>query len=96
MVDPGAAERAREVVGGLGAWEALAPVFGASPYLARLAMRRPEDLAAMLAGDPSATLDELLAGAELAAGLDDGAAELRRLKGRLHLLTALCDLGGVW
>ena len=25
-----------------------------------------------------------------------GAAELRRLKGRLHLLTALCDLGAVW
>ena len=98
IVDPAAAERAREVVGDLGAWPALAPVFAASPYLARLAARRPEDLAAMLAAEPMATLDVLLAAVGLAAELepDAGGAELRRLKGRLHLLTALCDLGRVW
>jgi glutamate-ammonia-ligase adenylyltransferase len=96
VVDPAAADRAREVVGALGAWEALAPVFAASPYLARLAVRRPEDLAAILAGDADATLAELLAETAEAADVEDGGARLRRLKGRLHLLTALCDLGGVW
>jgi glutamate-ammonia-ligase adenylyltransferase len=80
------------------AWPALAPVFAASPYLARLASRHPDDLEALLGAEPDAALRALVAEAETAGGLepDEGAAQLRWLKGRLHLLTALCDLGGVW
>ena len=98
VIDAAAAERAREALGDIPAWPSLAPVFAASPYLARLATRRPAELAAMLAADPAVTLDALLAGAEQGAALDPaaGGAELRRLKAGLHLLTALCDLGGVW
>jgi glutamate-ammonia-ligase adenylyltransferase len=95
VIDAAAAARAREAVGdGPGvaaAWPALAPVFAASPYLARLAGRRPDELEALLAAAPDAALDAIVAAADGA-----GAAELRRLKARLHLLTALCDLGGVW
>jgi [glutamine synthetase] adenylyltransferase / [glutamine synthetase]-adenylyl-L-tyrosine phosphorylase len=98
VIDAAAAERAREAMGEVAGWRALAPVLAASPYLARLVTRRPDDLRAILDGDPIATLDEVLSGAEEAAGLDPeaGGAALRRLKARLHLLTALCDLGGVW
>ena len=100
IVDPAAAERAREVLGteARGAWAALAPVFAASPYLARLAMRRPAELEALLAAEPATALEALVAeaGACAALGAAEGAAALRRLKARLHLLTALCDVGGVW
>jgi glutamate-ammonia-ligase adenylyltransferase len=102
IVDARAAERAREGLadapGVEVAWPALAPVFAASPYLARLALRRPQMLARLLAGDPDAELEALIGEAEAAAALDPeaGGAQLRRLKARLHLLTALCDLGGVW
>ncbi|HEY1751323.1 MAG TPA: bifunctional [glutamine synthetase] adenylyltransferase/[glutamine synthetase]-adenylyl-L-tyrosine phosphorylase [Caulobacteraceae bacterium] len=102
VIDDAAAERAREAVGGGAlaqrAWAALAPVFAASPYLARLAARRPAELEAMLAAEPAAALAAIVAEAEAAGGLEpaDGAARLRRLKARLHLITALCDLGGVW
>ena len=104
------------------AWPALAPVFGASPYLAGLARQRPERLAAILTEDAQARLAAILAGAEAVGGdagleadpdpgtgpalegsvletgsaLEAGKARLRRLKAELHLLTALCDLGGVW
>ncbi len=80
------------------AWPSLERVFGASPYLARLAMRHPIDLEAILAGDPKATLAALLRDVVAAGELPpaEGAATLRWLKGRLHLLTALCDLGGIW
>src|SRR4051794_5996661 len=111
VVDAGAAERAREVLaeaageGGWAAvleraWPALAPVFGASPYLAGLAKRRPQMLKAILEGDPDARLEAILSDAaalEAQAGDAEAVREgLRRLKARLHLLTALCDLGGVW
>ena len=86
-----------EAVGGHG-WPDLERVFGASPYLARLAMRHPTDLETILASDPQRTLEALLAETVRAGELapDDGAVALRRLKARLHLLTALCDLGGIW
>jgi glutamate-ammonia-ligase adenylyltransferase len=79
------------------AWPALAPAFAASPYLFGLARRRPEPLRDFLTGEPDARLAEIIA----ATGTLDGGAEaakapLRRLKADLHLLTALCDLGGVW
>jgi glutamate-ammonia-ligase adenylyltransferase len=106
VVDRAAAERVQEVIAGelpesgvvAEAWDALAPVFAASPYLSRLAIRHPQDLETLLLDDPDAALASLLAQAEAAGAMEpaDGAVELRRLKARLHLLTALCDLGGVW
>ena len=79
---------------------ALAPVFGAAPYLATLAVRRPERLRAILEGDPGARLEAILAETAAveahAVDADDVKSRLRALKGDLHLLTALADLGGVW
>lgn len=79
------------------AWSALAPAFAASPYLFGLARRWPDRLRAVLEDSPAGRLAGLLADTDaLAGGADDVRAPLRRLKGELHLLTALCDLGGVW
>lgn len=79
------------------AWGALEPVFAASPYLAGLARRWPDRLRRTLDGDPEARLADILAAADaLNAAPDEAKAPLRHLKAELHLLTALCDLGGVW
>jgi glutamate-ammonia-ligase adenylyltransferase len=107
VFDPKAAESLRErLAGALGerwpavdaAWPALAPVFAASPYLTSLARRDEPRLAAVLAADPDARFGDILDRTAAAAALDTAAAkaELRRLKAETHLLTALCDLGGVW
>ena len=108
VVDPVAAARARERLdeaaaeqgwSGLldAAWPALAPVFAASPYLFGLARRWPDLLHAVLDEGPDRRLHHVLARtADLAGGADEVRAPLRRLKGELHLLTALADLGGVW
>lgn len=108
VVDAQAAERVRVDLataasdGGWGsvlepAWPALAPIAGASAYLATLMRREPQRLAGMLQADPGARL-ELLVDAAFACegGIDDVKRDLRLLKAELHLLTALCDLGGVW
>ena len=79
------------------AWPALAPAFAAAPYLAGLARRWPDRLAAILADAPEARLADILARTDALVGNpDDVRAPLRRLKAELHLLTALADLGGVW
>jgi glutamate-ammonia-ligase adenylyltransferase len=82
------------------AWPALEPVFAASPYLARLARRSPERLRGVLEAKPEARLDRLLAEtasvADIVGSLDEVKVRLRELKADAHLLTALCDLGGVW
>lgn len=79
------------------AWGALEPVFAASPYLAGLARRWPDRLRLTLDGDPEARLADILAATDALTGAPDEAkAPLRHLKAELHLLTALCDLGGVW
>ncbi|MBI1196414.1 MAG: bifunctional [glutamine synthetase] adenylyltransferase/[glutamine synthetase]-adenylyl-L-tyrosine phosphorylase [Phenylobacterium sp.] len=101
VIDAKAAERLRKALDLTlpePVWAALAPVFAASPYLASLARRAPARLAELLADDPDARLDAVLARTAAAAGLGVEAAtvELRRLKQELHLLTALADLGGVW
>jgi glutamate-ammonia-ligase adenylyltransferase len=110
VIDRRAAERIRgvlEAAAGAGgwtdalvaAWPALEPVFGASPYLAGLVRQRPERIGDILTEDPQARLATILAKTEAAGGdpeLESGKARLRRLKAELHLLTALCDLGGVW
>ncbi len=73
-------------------------MFAASPYLLGLARRRPEQLKTILESEPKARLRAILdaATALQAASPDAAGAELRRLKAELHLLTALCDLGGMW
>ncbi|RZJ04093.1 MAG: bifunctional [glutamine synthetase] adenylyltransferase/[glutamine synthetase]-adenylyl-L-tyrosine phosphorylase [Brevundimonas sp.] len=108
VVDAAAADRAHErlaeAAGEDGwtstldaAWQVLAPVFAASPYLFGLARRWPDRLRAVLEDAPDDRLSDILAATEaLTGGADDVRAPLRRLKGELHLLTALCDLGGVW
>lgn len=106
IIDARAAERTRELltdrVGGAAleaAWPALAPVFGASPYLAGLARRRPAALRETLDSDPEDRLGDILQLAHAQADEADdevGRRVLRELKGDLHLLTALADLGGVW
>ena len=79
------------------AWGALEPVFAASPYLAGLARRWPDRLRLTLDGDPEARLADILVATDALTGAPDEAkAPLRHLKAELHLLTALCDLGGVW
>ena len=103
VVDAGAAERAREALGETAppsVWPALAPVFAASPYLTGLARRSPERLKRILDEAPERRLEAILKDTralETSPG-DPGRAreQLRRLKGDLHLLTALADLGGVW
>jgi glutamate-ammonia-ligase adenylyltransferase len=108
VIDPAAAERAHERLsetageGGwsdvlAAAWPALAPAFAASPYLFGLARRRPEQLRDILIQSPQDRLAVILSATDaLTGGADDMKAPLRRLKAELHLLTALCDLGGVW
>ncbi len=101
IVDAAAAERAREALGGEAgaAWPALAPVFAASPYLTRLA-GRPDRLRRTLDATTETRLDGILREtAALEAQAGDAEAvrvRLRHLKGDLHLLVALADLGGVW
>jgi len=80
-----------------GAWDALEPVFAASPYLAGLARRWPERLRQILETAPETRLAEILTAThEIDGPADEARAPLRHLKAELHLLTALSDLGGVW
>ena len=91
-------------VGGWGslldaALPALEPVFGASTYLASLVRQSPDRLRSILQETPDGRLGAILAAAGAVGAepdLERGKARLRRLKGDLHLLTAICDLGGVW
>lgn len=97
LLDARAADRVREAVGDVPGWAAVAPVFGASPYLAGLARRFPDVLSQLLASDPDVRLSTLVS----ETGSLEGDAEsvmrrLRHLKSELHLLASLCDLGEVW
>jgi glutamate-ammonia-ligase adenylyltransferase len=78
--------------------EALAPILGASAYLAGLVRRDPSRLVRLLDADPDVRLEALLAETrDLAVASPEVAGPgLRRLKAEAHLLTALADLGGVW
>ncbi len=109
VVDEGAARRAHERLSTAGleaeswaliehAWPALEPVFGASPYLAGLAVRDPQGLVETLRAEPDRRLAEIIAplGPVTTADGDGVGRMLRRQKSRLHLLCAVADLGGVW
>ncbi|MGZ8407479.1 MAG: bifunctional [glutamine synthetase] adenylyltransferase/[glutamine synthetase]-adenylyl-L-tyrosine phosphorylase [Caulobacteraceae bacterium] len=111
VVDQGAAARIhqqlKEAAGEGGwldllqtAWPALAPVFAASPYLTGLARSRPERLARLLGATPDtaihATFGDIRTIRDTSGDSGEAAKALRRLKGDIHLLAALCDLGGVW
>ncbi|MGR3540373.1 MAG: glutamine-synthetase adenylyltransferase [Hasllibacter sp.] len=84
--DPEAGRAAAEGLTGPAA-ELVAGMAGGSPYLAGIAAAERDWLRGALEAGPEAALDALCEGT---------AAELRRDKRRLHLLAALCDLGGVW
>ena len=100
VVDAAAGKRAREALGPLDNWAALEPVFAASPYLTALAKRDPERLNRVLNDPPQARLAAILASAQQlenhAHETEAVRAGLRKLKGELHLLAALADLGGAW
>ena len=94
--DPAAAADLRGSLPDLGAEVSglLAATAGCSPYLRGLMLREAAWLAEAVA-DPEAALQAVLAGPETAAP-DALPQALRSAKRRVALLTALCDLGGVW
>lgn len=108
VVDPAGAERLRERLEEAAAeagwadrlreaWPAIAPAASASPYLAGLMRRAPGVLDDILSADPEARLADLLERTRALDGPPEALrSPLRKLKAELHLLTALCDLGGVW
>ncbi|MEN0652548.1 MULTISPECIES: bifunctional [glutamine synthetase] adenylyltransferase/[glutamine synthetase]-adenylyl-L-tyrosine phosphorylase [Hyphobacterium] len=78
----------------------LTTAFSAAPYLGRIATRRADTFAQILAQSPDAVFEGILA-AVRATGAESPDAEalgrdLRRAKADMHLLTALSDLAGVW
>jgi len=81
--------------------EALAGVFGSSPFLAALALREAETLHRLLAEGPEAALAEAMAGipageALARASRADLVEALRTAKRRAALVVALADLFGLW
>ena len=73
----------------------IAGTAGCSPFLAGLLEREQAWLEAALSGDVLVAFNAEIA--RLATvELDALGAELRRAKRRVAVLTALCDLGGVW
>lgn len=107
-VDPGTASQTLSVIAEAAAeqgWDEtfelaeprLEPVVSASPYLAALCRRWPERLRTILEDAPGPRLETILnEAASLEGGADARRKPLRLLKADLHLLTALCDLSGVW
>jgi glutamate-ammonia-ligase adenylyltransferase len=73
----------------------IAGVAGCSPYLAGLLRREAEWIAESMTQSPEAATEAVLASLyDLPATQHKSA--LRQAKRRMALLTALCDLGGVW
>ncbi len=102
-----AAERTRERLWrrapavGAGPGRRSRPIFAASPYLAGLATRdRTPGWRGWSQGEPgTGSRADILARTAASGGAAhclEAGAELRRLKAELHLLAALCDLGGRW
>ena len=102
-VDPARAERVRARIApeALSVWSAQAgfldAVFAASPYLGRLACRRPDTLRRLGAEAPEDLLADALTRARGAgADPDTAMAVLRQAKADMHLVTALADLAGAF
>ena len=68
---------------------------GCSPYLAGLVAKERDWLNQILTGDPNSAMTSAISALPEVAP-DQLSAELRRAKRRVALLTALCDLGGIW
>jgi len=93
-------EKGREIAG-MGGWggaqmrDLAAGAAGCSPYLAGLIMREADWVAGISDQSPEALFSQILMDA---AALEIGqvASGLRQAKGRVALLCALADLGGVW
>ncbi len=73
----------------------VAATAGCSPYLKGLMAREADWLRAVAAEAPEAALEALLAAPEEVA-VDELGRALRQMKRRVALLSALCDLGGLW
>lgn len=80
--------------------DALKPIIAASSYLSSLMRRHPLMLIDHLGAQPLLKLEEILEKTKQLAShevdCDDAKSKLRYLKSAIHLLCALCDLGGVW
>ncbi len=74
------------------AYDLVAGVAGCSPYLRGLIHKESDWLAGIWGQNPDDIFKAILDGATT----DNLNANLRRAKRRVALLTALCDLGGVW
>jgi glutamate-ammonia-ligase adenylyltransferase len=78
----------------------LAGIFGASPYLTSLIDRHPASLLGALSTPPeerfAALVRDLAAAVAAASTPADAMRALRLFKTDIALLTALCDLAGVW
>ena len=78
----------------------LLAIFGASPYLSGLIERNPSGLLAVLSADPDQRFAHLVREMTAAVAISGTSTEtmraLRLFKADIALLTALCDLGGVW
>ncbi len=73
-------------------YKLIAGTAGCSPYLRGLLQKESEWLANIWHLAPETIFEQVLAGVEPAAL----SASLRKAKRRVAILTALCDLGGVW
>ncbi|RMD46379.1 MAG: glutamine-synthetase adenylyltransferase, partial [Alphaproteobacteria bacterium] len=94
-------ERGREACERLGlaagpAADLVTGAAGSSPFLADLVRREAEWLADALERPPETVFAELWEGLPEEGGVTAVLSALRRAKGRVALLTALADLGGVW
>ena len=78
----------------------LAGMFGASPYLTSLIERHPVSLLGALSTSPeerfAALTRDVAAAVAGASALPEAMRALRLFKTDIALLTALCDLAGVW
>jgi glutamate-ammonia-ligase adenylyltransferase len=77
----------------------LSGIFGASPFLTSLIERDPAALLRALSTPPEQRFDELVSEVSAAAragAMPEAMRTLRLFKSDIALLTALCDLGGVW
>jgi len=78
----------------------LAGIFAASPYLTSLIERHPASLLAALSTSPedrnAALIRDLATTVAAVGAASEAMARLRQFKADIALLTALCDLAGVW